>query len=55
MEQPFIPDDPGIDPDYDALGEPLTGGNRVVALVAVIFILFIVAGLIGLATWANRP
>ncbi|MDZ5448905.1 hypothetical protein [Labrys sp. ZIDIC5] len=44
------PDDPGIDPDYNTLAEPLAGGNRVVALAAVIFIGFVIAGLIGLAT-----
>jgi hypothetical protein len=50
MREPFIPDDPGIDPDFDMLAEPLTGGNRVVALIAVIFIGLVIAGLIGLAT-----
>ncbi|MEW9304513.1 hypothetical protein [Labrys neptuniae] len=44
------PDDPGIDPDYDVLAEPLAGGNRVVALSAVIVIGLVLAGLIGFAT-----
>lgn len=49
MEQPFIPDDPGIDPDYDAIEfEPR--GNGVVALCAIVFIGLVLAAIIGIGT-----